>query len=190
MTPLPDRSRPRRRWRGAGHIGPLLRDPALTLNELVSEGLAAEGFADFRPAHGTIGQHIADGGSRVTELAELAQVSKPTIVYLVNDLERLGYVERVPDPEDGRAKLVRMTERGARAQRAGREIVARIERDWAELIGREDFDTLKVLLGRLHEGLWPEGGDPSRWAPQPERLTAITSSRPSTLTSAPKGSVS
>lgn len=156
MPQLPDESRPRRRWRGGGHIGPLLRDPALTLNELISEGLAAAGFADFRPAHGTVGQHIADEGSRVTELAELAQVSKPTIVYLVNDLERLGYVERVPDPADGRAKLVRMTERGIRAQRAGREIAIRVERDWAEMIGEEDFALMKELLGRLHEALWPE----------------------------------
>ncbi len=132
-----------------------MRDPALTLNELVSEGLAERGYADLRPAHGTIGQHIADRGSRITELAQLAQLSKPTVVYLVNDLERLGHVERIPDPEDGRAKLVCFTERGARAQQAGREIVAQIERDWSELLGRRDFDTLRGLLQRLHEKLWP-----------------------------------
>lgn len=156
MTQLPDRSRPRRRWRGTSHIGPLLRDPVLTINELVSAGLAERGFADFRPAHGTIGQHIADEGSRVTELADLMQVSKPTVVYLVNDLERLGYVERVADPDDGRAKLVRMTERGVRAQRAGREIVAEIEHDWAKLMGPDDYESLKALLRRLHDALWPE----------------------------------
>jgi DNA-binding MarR family transcriptional regulator len=154
-----ERSRPRRRWRGKDHIGPLLRDPALTLNELVSEGLAARGFADFRPAHGSVGQHIADEGSRVTELADLAQVSKPTIVYLVDDLERLGYVHRVPDPEDGRAKLVRLTERGIQAQRAGREIVAEIERDWANLLGVGEFEELKALLRRLHEALWPDSDE-------------------------------
>lgn len=52
----------------------LLRDPALARHEIVSEGVAERGFTDFRPAHGTIGQHIADRGSRVTELAKLAQV--------------------------------------------------------------------------------------------------------------------
>jgi DNA-binding MarR family transcriptional regulator len=131
------------------------------MNELVSEGLAERGFGDFRVAHGAIGQHIEDRGSRVTELAQLAQVSKPTVVYLVNDLERLGYVERVPDPDDGRAKLVRLTERGARAQAEARKIVAQIEQDWSLLLGRRDFATLRRLLQRLHDELWPGSHDTS-----------------------------
>lgn len=155
---LPPRSSPRRQWPGTGHLGALLRDPALTINELVSEGLAERGFTDFRPAHGTIGQHIADGGSRITELAQLTQLSKPTVVYLVNDLERLGYVERVPDPGDGRAKLVRLTEHGARAQEAAREIVAQIENDWSAVLGHRDFAALRKQLQRLHDTLWPPEG--------------------------------
>ena len=157
MPELPQRSRPRRQWRGSGSLGNLLRDAALAINELVSERLAELGYDGFRTAHGTIGQHIADRGSRVTELAQLAQVSKPTVVYLVNDLERLGYVERRPDPADGRAKLVCLTERGARAQRAGREIMLQIERDWSELLGADDFEALRGLLRRLHDLLWPPG---------------------------------
>jgi DNA-binding MarR family transcriptional regulator len=158
---LSQHSRPRRQWPGTSNFGTLLRDPALTINELVSEGLAERGFADFRPAHGTIGQHITDRGSRVTELAQLAQVSKPTVVYLVNDLERLGYVERVPDPDDGRAKLVCLTKRGARAQEAARQLVAQIERDLSQLLGTRDFATLRGLLQRLHEALWPASEDNS-----------------------------
>lgn len=160
MSALPQRSRPRRQWPGTGNLGTLLRDPALAINELVSERLAESGFGDLRPAHGTIGQHIADDGSRVTELAQLAQVSKPTVVYLVDDLERLGYVERVPDPADGRAKLVRLTARGAQAQEAAREIVAQIEADWSQLLGPGDFATLRELLQRLHGALWPAPAPP------------------------------
>lgn len=155
MANLPERSRPRRQWPGTDHIGALLRDPALAINELVSDRLAERGFGDFRPAHGTIGQHIADRGSRVTELAALAQVSKPTVVYLVNDLERLGYVKRIPDPADGRAKLVCFTEHGTRAQAEARAIVAEIERDWSRALGRRDFAELRALLRRLHDALWP-----------------------------------
>lgn len=141
------------------HIGKLLRDPALAINERVSAGLAERGFADFRPALGTIGQHIADGGSRVTELARLTQLSKPTVVYLVDELERLGYVERVADPDDGRAKLVRLTERGFRAQETARGILAEIEEDWSRLLGPRDFTLLRELLERLHGALAPTGGD-------------------------------
>ena len=162
MPDFPQRSSPRRQWPGTTHFGTLLRDPALAINELVSEALVERGFGDFRTAHGTIGQHIADRGSRVTELAQLAQVSKPTVVYLVNDLERLGYVERIPDPADGRAKLVRLTERGIRAQEAAREVVAQIERDWGELLGPRDFAALRELLKRLHDALWPEPARPDR----------------------------
>jgi len=154
-SPLPPRSRPRQQWPGTANFGALLRDPALAINELVSEGLAERGFADFRPAHGTIGQHIEDAGSRVTDLARLAQITKPSVVYLVNDLERLGYVERVPDPDDGRAKLVRLTLRGAEAQAVARELIAQVEQDWAGLLGRNDFRALRDLLERLHDALWP-----------------------------------
>ena len=155
MAELPERSRPRRQWPGTTHFGTLLRDPAFTLNELVSERLAERGFPDLRPAHGAIGQHIRGEGSRVTELAQLTQLTKPSVVYLVNELERLGYAERVPDPDDGRAKLVRMTERGAGAQQAGREIVAEIEEDWSRLLGKDDFASLREMLQRLHDSLWP-----------------------------------
>ena len=162
MRALPQRSRPRRNWPGTANFGTLLRDPALAINELVSDGLAERGFGDFRPAHGTNGQHIADRGSRVTELAELAQVSKPTVVYLVNDLERLGYVERIPDPSDGRAKLVCLTARGARAQEEARKIVAEIEEDWSQLLGESDFAVLRRLSKRLHAALWPASASASQ----------------------------
>jgi len=155
LPELPERSRPRRRWPGTANFGTLLRDPAFAAMDLVNERLADRGFDDLRPAHATVGQHIRDTGSRVTELAELTQLTKPTVTYLVNDLERLGYVERAPDPDDGRAKLVRLTRRGRRAQQAGRKIVAEIERDWSRALGEDDFQALRDLLRRLHDGLWP-----------------------------------
>jgi DNA-binding MarR family transcriptional regulator len=135
-----------------------MRDPTLAMTELVNEGLAERGFSDFRPAHGTVGQHIKDSGSRVTDLAHAAQLTKPTVVYLVDDLERLGYVERVPDPSDGRAKLVRLTERGTQVQQAARDLIAEIEHDWGALLGPRDFATLRKLLERLHDALWPASG--------------------------------
>src|SRR3954465_15918923 len=140
---------------GSRNLGPLLRDPWLELNARLNAAVAERGFEDLRPALSVVFQHLRDEGSRVTEIAERAQLTKPTVVYLVNELERLGYVERAPDPEDGRAKLVQLTERGARAQGAAREILAEIEQDCSLLLGRRDFATLHELLRRLHDALWP-----------------------------------
>jgi DNA-binding MarR family transcriptional regulator len=98
---------------------------------------------------------VRDEGSRITEIADRAQLTKATVVYLVDDLEQLGYVERIPDPADGRAKLVRLTAKGQEAVEAARDIAAGIEREWAELIGEQNMRQLESLLLLLRERLWP-----------------------------------
>ena len=125
------------------------------MNERLLERVAAAGFSDIRIAHTAVFQHVRDAGSRVTELAERAQLTKPTVVYLVNDLEAMGYVERFPDPGDGRAKLVRLTERGLAARHAGRAAVVEIEAEWAAALGEERIAKLRELLLDLRAFLWP-----------------------------------
>jgi DNA-binding MarR family transcriptional regulator len=132
-----------------------LRDPAFFMNERLLERVAAAGFSDIRIAHTTVFQHVRDAGSRITELAERAQLTKPTVVYLVNDLEAMGYVERIPDPADGRAKLVRLTERGLEARQAGRAAVVEIEAEWGAALGEERLAALRELLLELRAFLWP-----------------------------------
>jgi DNA-binding MarR family transcriptional regulator len=146
---------PRRRPLGTPNLGVLLRDPAFLINERVIERASAAGFADVRIAHTAVFQHVRDEGSRITELAERAQLTKPTIVYLVNDLEALGYVERIPDPADGRAKLVRLTERGRAAIDTGRAAIAEIEDEWRAAFGAERLAQLRELLLELRAVLWP-----------------------------------
>ena len=104
---------------GTDNFGNLLREPGRVMQELVAQEVARRGFEDLRPALLAVGQHVRAEGSRVTELAELSMLTKPTVVHMVDELERLGYVERRPDPADGRAKLVVLTDRG-RAGRGGR----------------------------------------------------------------------
>jgi DNA-binding MarR family transcriptional regulator len=140
---------------GSRNLGTLLRDPWLELNARLTAAVAAHGFEDVRPALSAIFQHIRDEGSRVTEIADRAQLTKQTVVYLVNDLERLGYLERIPDPSDGRAKLVRPTARGNAAVAEARQIAADIERDWTDLLGQQPMAQLRHLLEQLHEALWP-----------------------------------
>jgi DNA-binding MarR family transcriptional regulator len=141
---------------GTDNFGNLFRDPNLAGQELVANELARRGFADLRPALLAVGQHIGAEGTRITELAERAWLTKATVVHAVDELERLGYVTREPDPTDRRAKLVKATPRAQEAQRAGREAIAEIRDAWAELIGEEEMNALETGLRRLRAALWPE----------------------------------
>src|SRR3954465_2684213 len=143
---------------GSRNLGPLLRDPWLELNARLNAAVAERGFEDLRPALSVVFQHLRDEGSRVTEIAERAQLTKPTVVYLVNELEALGYVERAPDPQDGRAKVVIATARGRAGVDGARRAAAEIEREIAALIGADRMRELLTLLGELHDALWPPGG--------------------------------
>jgi DNA-binding MarR family transcriptional regulator len=151
-----ERFRPRRPPSGSANFGNLFRDPTLVMQELVADELARRGFADLRPALLAVGQHVGANGSRITELAERAQLSKPTVVYAVDELERLGYVARRPDPTDGRAKLVMPTARAHEAERVAREVTVDIRDAWAELIGEPDMAALEGVLRRLRAALWPQ----------------------------------
>src|SRR4051812_27320505 len=108
-----------------------------------------------RPAVSAVFQHLRDEGSRVTDIAERAQLTKQTVVYLVNELESLGYLERGADPADGRAKLVRPTHRGHAVVAEARRVAADIEREWEGLIGPERMAELRRGLEALHDALWP-----------------------------------
>jgi DNA-binding MarR family transcriptional regulator len=140
---------------GTDNFGNLFRDPSLAIGAIVARELAANGFADLRPALLAVGQHVREEGSRITELAERAQLTKPTVVHAVDELVRLGYARRVPDPSDGRAKLVVMTKRGLDAERAGREAIAALRDAWAKALGEREMERLEELLRRLRAAVWP-----------------------------------
>ena len=86
-------------------------------------------------------------------LAERAQMTKQSMAELVAHLERLGYVERVPDPSDGRAKLVRATARGRRLYVIARDVVAELEAAWTERLGKAKMRQLRELLEELNAAL-------------------------------------
>jgi DNA-binding MarR family transcriptional regulator len=74
----------------------------------VLQDLAASGFGDITAAQGRIFARLDPGGTRITDLAERAQVTKQTAGFLVDQLERAGYVRRVPDPRDARARATQL----------------------------------------------------------------------------------
>ena len=151
--------RPKRPPAGTDNFGNLFRDPMDVMQELVAERLAARGFGDLRPSLLAVGQHVRAEGSRITELAERARISKASVVQTVDELERLGYAERTPDPTDGRAKLVVATAKAREAEAAAREIGGEIRAAWAEAIGERRMATLEAALRELRAALWPPGED-------------------------------
>jgi DNA-binding MarR family transcriptional regulator len=108
--------------------------------------LAEAGFTDLRPRHGMVLDHLRPAGVRVADLAQRSGQRKQAISTVVDELVRLGYLCRVTDPVDGRAKLVRPTERGLALSRAADRILAGIEQRHAGRLGRENYDTFKRLL--------------------------------------------
>ncbi len=131
------------------NVGVLLFLPYRAMEARVFAGLADLGFDDFTPAQARVFQRVAPGGSRVTDLAEQAGVTKQTAGFLVDQLERAGYVERAPDPADGRARLVRITERGERSVAAAAKIVAEVEAEWTTHLGARRMDQLRRILTDL-----------------------------------------
>jgi DNA-binding MarR family transcriptional regulator len=135
------------------NLGVLLREPFLSLTEHVHTRLSESGYADIRPAHGTVMQFLDDDGTRVGVLAGRAQMTKQSMAELVAHLEARGYVERVPDPRDGRAKLVRATERGRGSYSVARAAIAEVEQRWAERLGKDRARLLRELLEALNAAL-------------------------------------
>jgi DNA-binding MarR family transcriptional regulator len=133
------------------NVGLLLFLPYRAMETRVFQGLAAAGFDDLTPAQGRVFQRIAAEGSRLTELAEQAGITKQSVGFLVDQLERGGYVERVADPADGRARLVRVAPRGARSVELSRGIVAQVEAEWAAHLGARRMAQLRGILTDLRE---------------------------------------
>ncbi len=131
-------------------IAELLHGPFQILVDELHEGLAEAGYPDIRPAHGNVFGHIREEGSRLTELAGRAQLTKQTMGYLVDYLEERGYVERGPDPCDKRAKIVSLTDEGREVVGVARQIMGRIEARWVELIGEDRMEQLRELLKELN----------------------------------------
>lgn len=115
----------------------------------ILEHLRSHGFADLTVAQGRIAARIGEDGTRVTELAEQAQVTKQTAGFLVDQLEKGGYVERVADPTDARARLVRVAPRGARAQACAREMERVVEAEWEQHLGQARMRALREALTEL-----------------------------------------
>ena len=96
-------------------------------------------------------ERVSPEGSRLTELAESAQLTKQSAAYLLDELITGGYLRRSPDPEDGRAKLITITDRGYEVIAVARRSEAEVEDEWRSHLGDGSFDMLCRLLTELSE---------------------------------------
>lgn len=131
--------------------------PLPGLLDIASEALFAEfrtelersEYGDIRPTHGCVFRFVQDEGLRLTDIAERAKLTKQSVGEIVDDLVQRGYAKRIPDPDDRRAKLICLTERGEAAQAHGRKLFAKVEKRWAKRYGAERIAALRELLEEI-----------------------------------------
>ena len=112
-----------------------------------------------RTSHLALMPHIElQGGTRVTDLAAKIGITKQAVGQLVDDMERFGIVERVPDPDDGRAKRVCFTEAGRASMLQGLEHLRRVDKELAKILGRTSMADLRRALLALHDH-YEDGAD-------------------------------
>jgi DNA-binding MarR family transcriptional regulator len=119
---------------------------------LLERRLADTPYNDIRISHGCVFGNIDPDGTRLTDLAERARMTKQSVGEVTSDLEQRGYVERIPDPSDGRAKIIRLTERGRAAQSLGIGLIDEIEQEWAERFGADRVAVLREALEAITAG--------------------------------------
>jgi DNA-binding MarR family transcriptional regulator len=115
----------------------------------ISAGVKARGFDDLRPAHGFAFARLAPGGATVTQLAEHLDVTRQAGAQLVDELIAKGYVERRRHPDDARARLIVLTEKGWACTRAAESALADTVRPWATALGERRLLALRDDLLRI-----------------------------------------
>jgi DNA-binding MarR family transcriptional regulator len=134
------------------NLGYLLAKASQRWNELLAEGFTAEGFPEVRPSYGSVLiPLLEEDGLRMSEIARRARLTKQTITTLVRLCERDGLVERSPDPEDGRATIVTLTQHARRFEPAAERVLGRLEREVRALFGARQRATLRSMLTALAE---------------------------------------
>lgn len=130
------------------NLGLLLFLPYRAMESAVLTELRKHGH-DLPISQARVFQRISPAGTRMADLAVAAQVGKQTLTSIVDQLESRGYVRRIPDPADARARIVTITERGQELVELSRPVVERVEAHWTRELGAKRARELRVLLADL-----------------------------------------
>jgi DNA-binding MarR family transcriptional regulator len=138
---------------GAPDLGRMLLEGQRALAAELAAELSERGYEELRPGHATVFLHIdRRAGTRLTELAGRARISKQGMMLAVDDLESRGYVRRVDDARDARAKIVRLTAVGRSAAAECRRAVQAVEQRARRQLGDRRYDALRDALDELANG--------------------------------------
>jgi DNA-binding MarR family transcriptional regulator len=130
-------------------IGALLRLAWQALRERIYEGVHKAGYTDLSRANVFLLRWPPFDGLRPSEIATRTQLSRQAINDLLSDMEKGGYLQRLPDPTDGRARIVRFTQRGWDLTQVIREMSFTTEREWRGAIGEARYAEFRETLGEL-----------------------------------------
>jgi len=137
---------------GRDDLGFLLAKAAQRWNELLAERFAAAGYEDISPSYGSVLVPLfEEDGLRMGELARRARLSKQAMTELVRRLERDALVERRPDPSDGRASVIFLTERSRAFEPVAAETLAELDRLVRRRLDAGQVDGLRASLQKLLE---------------------------------------
>jgi len=114
--------------------------------------MAARGHGWMAEARGAVVGHLRPGGMSQSALPSAMGISKQAVQQLVDELVAEGIVERIPDPTDGRGRIVRLLPRGKQAIADGNEVKLEIEARYADRIGAGRLAALNAALDVLAEG--------------------------------------
>ena len=131
------------------NFGVLLFIPYRHMENRILQAIKDAGYDDVTLAQARVFQRIAPGGSRLTDLAEQAQMTKQSAAGLIDELERMRYVRRVRDPNDRRARLIQIDRRGREAAKVAQATHDDIQAEWRAHLGARRFRELSDTLGRL-----------------------------------------
>ena len=120
------------------------------LSTELAHALEERGYPDVRPGHASVFLYVdRRSGTRLTQLARRTRMTKQGMMLLVDDLESRGYVRRAPDPDDARAKVVKLTAHGRRAATECRKAVQTLETRTRRLLGERRYEALQEALDMI-----------------------------------------
>lgn len=116
------------------------------INDETVSRMQARGVAGMMPSYPRLLGNLDTEGTRITGLARRMGVTRQAVAQLAKEIEAAGFIERRPDPDDGRGVIIAFTPKGRKALSVAVTVMDEIERDYAAVIGHKRLSALKQDL--------------------------------------------